>query len=570
MLENIREMADFPAAPRMKQSPVAEFYRNLESTCGDRLPTWNGELYLELHRGTYTTQSRNKWANRKSEFLLHDAEFVATLAQLLAAEYEYPRQELNKAWELVCLNQFHDIIPGSSIAPVYVESQAQYATVREMTEGVRERALEVISKQMGGDLLLLNPIGFERRDLVFWPGKLAPGQLLRRADGAPVSLQETETGTWIDAGPLPALSVTELIQFEGEETPQTSDLTITTALLENQYLRIELNERGELTRLYDKAEEREVLPIGSVANQFQAFEDRPLNWDAWDVDIFYDDKMYTSDSAATVTVVEAGPLRATLEVRHQILNSDYVQRISLEHDSRRVDFDTTIEWRERHILLKVAFPVEILSPTATYEIQWGNVERPTHRNTSWDWARFETCAQKWVDLSEGDYGVSLLNDCKYGHDIHENVMRISLLRGPTLPDPDADLGEHHFAYSLLPHKTDWQEETVTAAYAINDRVLTVSGSGNKSNTPPPLISVVEDNVAIETIKQAEDGNGIIVRLYEYRRRRGPVTLTCGIPIAEASRVNLLEEPKNQLEHTSHSVTLNLHPFEIATVRLLPA
>ena len=166
---------------------------------------------------------------------------------------------------------------------------------------------------------------------------------------------------------------------------------------------------------------------------------------------------------------------ATLEIRRRILHSDYVQRISLAHNSPRLDIDTTIDWRERHVLLKVAFPVDVLTPTATYEIQWGNVERPTHRNTSWDWARFETCAQKWVDLSEGGYGVSLLNDCKYGHDIHDNVMRISLLRSPTMPDPEADQGEHRFVYSLLPHADRWNETTVAAAYALNDPLLVVAG-----------------------------------------------------------------------------------------------
>jgi alpha-mannosidase len=213
---------------------------------------------------------------------------------------------------------------------------------------------------------------------------------------------------------------------------------------------VELNEAGDITRIYDKTNDREVLPEGAVANQFQAFEDRPLNWDAWDIDIFYDDKQYLADPASSVHVVDDGPLRATLEIKRRILNSDYTQRISLSHNSPRLDFDTHIDWRERHILLKVAFPVEILSPMATYEIQWGNVERPTHRNTSWDWARFETCAQKWVDLSEGGYGVSLLNDCKYGHDIHDNVMRISLLRSPTHPDPEADQGEAPLQLQPLP------------------------------------------------------------------------------------------------------------------------
>ena len=242
-------------------------------------------------------------------------------------------------------------------------------------------------------------------------------------------------------------------------------------LLENDFLRVELNAAGDITRIFDKTNAREVLPAGAVANQLQAFEDRPKNWDAWDVDVFYDDKQWLAEPAEAMRVVEIGPLRATLEIRRRVLHSQVVQRISLTAFSARLDFETWVDWRERHIFLKAAFPVDVLSPQATYEIQWGNVQRPTHRNTSWDWARFETCAHKWVDLSEGGYGVSLLNDCKYGHDIHDNVLRLSLLRAPTNPDPEADQGEHHFTYSLLPHAGAWDENTIAQAYFLNDPLV---------------------------------------------------------------------------------------------------
>ena len=243
------------------------------------------------------------------------------------------------------------------------------------------------------------------------------------------------------------------------------------AYLENDLLRVEFSPAGDIIRIFDKANQREVLPPGAVANQFQAFEDRPKFWDAWDIDIFYDDKLWLAEPATSIELVEQGPLRWTLEIRRQILNSVTTQRISLTRGSARLDFDTVIDWRERHILLKVAFPVDILAPQATYDIQWGNVQRPTHRNTSWDWARFETCAHKWVDLSEGGYGVSLLNDCKYGHDIRDNIMRLSLLRAPTSPDPEADQGQHYFTYSLLPHAGGWEAGTAAEAYRLNDPVI---------------------------------------------------------------------------------------------------
>ena len=442
------------------------------TTAGERLPTWNGELYLEYHRGTYTTQSRNKRANRKSEFLLHDAELLATLASL-SAGYEYPATTLRDAWRLICLNQFHDIIPGSSVNAVYVDSMQQYAEISEMGTRVRDEALAGTGKHAPGRS------GCRQPNIVHTLGSrfLVRRPRRRQADLRLPTAQQSAPrrangGIWLDLSETAPLSLTTLRLTDGEAAhPPRRTWSLATTLLENDYLRVELNDAGDITRIFDKVAGREVLPEGAIANQFQAFEDRPMNWDAWDVDIFFDDRMWTADAPTSVEVVEAGPLHATIEIHRRILHSEYVQRISLAHNSPRLDFETTIDWHERHVLLKVAFPVDVLTPVATYEIQWGNVQRPTHRNTSWDWARFETCAQKWVDLSEGDYGVSVLNDCKYGHDIRDNVIRISLLRSPTMPDPEADQGEHRFAYSLLPHTGTWGETTIGAAYALNDPLL---------------------------------------------------------------------------------------------------
>ena len=575
MLENLREMSDFPATPRVHQRHVGEFFREVEAQVGAELPVWNGELYLEIHRGTYTTQSRNKRANRKSEFLLHDAEFLATLAMLLDADYKYPAADLQKAWELVCLNQFHDIIPGSSITDVYRDSLMQYGQITQLASAVRDEALALITRSVEADVLVINPTSFPRHDLALWPGQVHPRKRMHYPDGQTVLTQSTAEGTLISTGELAPYSVNRFSISDGDTTIPETGLIATNNLLENSYLHIEINDAGDIVRIYDKVDEREVLPPGAIANQFQAFEDRPMYWDAWDIDIFYDDKMWLSDPADSIQVVEQGPLRATLEIKRRILNSSYTQRISLCYNSRQLDFDTTIDWRERHVLLKVAFPVDVLTPQATYEIQWGHVQRPTHRNTSWDWARFETCAQKWVDLSEGNYGVSLLNDCKYGHDIHENTMRISLLRAPTMPDPEADQGEQHFAYSLLPHSDGWNEVTIAQAYALNDPLIVTGGDkftqpGGKSGQLESLLWVDQPSIVIETVKRAEDGDGIIVRLYESQRRRGPVTIHAGFPLAAAWRTNLLEENESQIDVQEQSLRLHVRPFEIMTLRLLPA
>jgi alpha-mannosidase len=584
MLENIREMNDFPGLPRMRNGSVAEFYDTMKAEAGDRLPTWNGELYLELHRGTYTTQSRNKRANRKSEFLLHDAEFLATAASLANPDYVYPVEVINKAWELVCLNQFHDIIPGSSIGPVYVESQAQYAEVATMAEEVLAGASAALSTG-AGSLLIANPTSYSRSDLVFYAGELPEGKVPASREGKPLAVQPTEGGVWIEPGDIPAYTIATLsLSPSAGGTPNPSGaLAVTANLLENDYLRVELNGAGDITRIYDKVNERDVLVEGAIGGQFQAHEDRPVNWDAWDVDIFLTDKTFLADPAESVRVVEEGPLRATLEIKRRILNSPYTQRVSLTHNSPRLDFETDIMWNERHIMLKVAFPVDVFSPAATYEIQWGNTERPTHRNSSWDWARFETCAQKWVDLSEGGYGVSVLNDCKYGHDILDNVIRISLLRSPSDPDPLADAGPHRFAYSLLPHAGRWNEETVAQAYALNDPLIiryqeadsTLLPATTEDGTaaaqgpyPPSLVACDAPNIVIETIKRAEDGNGVIVRFYECRRIRGTVNLAFGFPVKAAYRTNLLEENQSDLTVEDGVVKYNVRSYEIVTVRVV--
>ncbi len=551
MLENIRVMGDFPSTPRIHTGKVSGFFKKLEAV-SENLPVWNGELYLEYHRGTYTTQARNKRANRKSEFLLHDAEFLAAYALLLDSGYPYPAASFERAWQLVCLNQFHDIIPGSSITPVYEESLEQYEEVRQIAKNACDQALAVIAGKLGASQLVANPTSFTRAEPVIINGELT------------------------DIGDIPPYSIIPLIEDASSKPEISLSVSAHPSCLENNFLRVELNPAGDITRIFDKVAGREVLPTGAVANQLQAFEDIPLNWDAWDIDIFYDDKMWLAEPADSIKVVEEGPLRTTLEIKRRVLNSSFTQRISLTHNSPRLDFDTRIDWQERQILLKVAFPVDVLSPAATYEIQWGNVERPTHRNTSWDWARFETAAQKWVDLSEGDYGVSLLNDCKYGHDIRDNVMRLTLLRGTTAPDPTADLGEHTFKYSLLPHAGNWDMRTIAEAYALNDPLIVYQPETGGQESPPPaaahfpsFVSVDRDNIVIETIKRAEDGHGIIVRLYECQRQRGDFTITTCFDIAKAWRTNILEEPQEEIPVAGRQLHCQIKPYQILTLQLAP-
>ncbi|HSM24916.1 MAG TPA: glycoside hydrolase family 38 C-terminal domain-containing protein, partial [Anaerolineaceae bacterium] len=572
MLENLEYMDDFPALPHVKHSSVKNFFEKIDSLQSSKMmPVWNGELYLEYHRGTYTSQAKIKKNNRKSEFLVHDVEFLATFASVLDKGFQYPKQEINAAWQTICLHQFHDILPGSSIGEVYTEADQSFELLFESLSKLNSESIKVIEKSFPGDLLLINPSPLPRNDLVLIPTK-------KKIDfykgNQQLPSQLTSEGILIDPGKLPPYSITAIKMevLDQSEIKEIKNPPLDPAILENDLIKIIISQEGDLQSIYDKEQNRELIVKDSVANQFQIFEDRPLTYDAWDIDIYYDDKVDFSEPAESITWIDRGKLQQTIEIKRKIANSSYTQRISLAHHSKQIDFETTIDWQDRYKLLKVAFPVNIHSPVATYDIQWGNVQRNTHRNTSWDWARFETCAHKWVDLSEGDYGVSLLNDCKYGHDIHENVIRLSLLRGPTVPDPLADLGIHQFKYSLLPHTGTWDERTQAAAYALNDPIIVYQKENaettNPINSNSSFFTTNQSNVIIETIKQAEDGNGIIIRLFESQRKRGPVTITTIHEVTSVWETNLLEENLSVCKYNHNQIYIELKPYEIKTLRVL--
>ena len=453
MLEVVRRVENLEGAPRVTLGTASEWFTQLVAAAQD-LSIWVGELPLDRHRGTLTTQAETKKENRRCEVLLHDAEF-------LAAFYagDYPTQALEEAWKLVLLNQFHDILPGSSITHVYEDAHRDYARVHEITEGIIADCLarlgaEIDTHEYHHPVLVVNTLGMERdREVVAVPidtdeplkvcGTNTPyqqGQIVER-DGKRELLFEVS---------LSEMNYTVIDLVPGEP-PEDNDAARATAMtLENQYLRIEVNEFGGLVSIYDKAQGREVLPPGAVGNMFQRFDEHGSN--AWEVEPYADEMREELTALATITVVENGPVRAALRVERQLTpRAHLVQEIRLTRSGRRIDFVTRIDWREDQALLKVAFPVNIHADSADFDIQFGHQSRPTHRNTPWDQVCYETIGHKWAELSEGNYGVALLNDGKYGYDVHGNVLRLSLLRATTSPDPWADRGVHTFTYSLLPH-----------------------------------------------------------------------------------------------------------------------
>ncbi len=573
-----------------------DFFEELDRRCGTRLPTWNGELYLEYHQGTYTTHGDVKRANRRCEIALHDAELLAAWATVATA-IDYPAERLDEAWKLLCLNQFHDILPGSSIAEVYVDAAKDHARIASIAGQVIDDAVAALSLLWPADTrhVAINPTAFGGRLRATIPTTPASGtSYVDVRSGFELAHQEIDGGTLVEIE-VGAFGVVEIGERrtapsqEGAWSPRSESVgwdvdpglvRASTAddgfVLENEMLRVELSDGGEITRLLDKEHDREVVRPDRPANVFQAFEDRPVEFDAWNIDLFINDRQWPAEPVESATIIEDGPVRASIEFRRRLGASTITQRVRLCRGDRRIDFVTSVDWQERHTMLKVAFPVGVLAQFATHEIQWGNVARSTHTNSSWDWAQLETCAHKWVDLSEGDYGVSLLNDCKYGHDVKADVLRLTLLRSTTSPDPDADRGRHDFTYSLFSHAGDWRNGTVAAAYHLNDEVIVrpVTGRDACADAPAlaPLVAVDQPNVVIETVKQAEDGNGIIVRLYEHHRCRGRVALTAGFPITHAERCDILEQPLvgESCSLDANVVGFEVTPYQIVTLRLIPA
>ena len=573
-LEYGRREANLEGLPRVVHRRVDEFFHRAARRAKD-LTTWQGELYLEYHRGTLTTQARTKRHNRQGELLLREAELFAALAWALGSTY--PQAELDEAWKTLLLQQFHDILPGSSIGAVYVDAERDFARVRELGEAVRSRALEALAGRVnttgpGRPVLVWNSLGWDRTGLCEVDADGASAVLGPSGEALPVQcLVRDGRERLLFAPQVPSVGygVYRLVG-DSPAVPEAAELTVTPALLESPFVRLRLDEQGLLTSIYDKTVRREVVRPGARANVLQLFEDRPNDADAWDIDFYYRDKGEDLVALSEVCVTEAGPLRGVLTLVREFGQSRLEQDLVIYAHTPRIDFASRVSWHEDQRLLKVAFPVDIVTDHATYEIQFGHLQRSAHFNTSWDFGKFEVPAQKWADLSEGDYGVALLNDCKYGYDCHFGQLRLSLLRATTDPDPNADRGDHEFTYSLLPHRGDHRGGVVRAGYELNVPlyVQPVEPSPGELPAEHRFFTVGAPNVVLEAIKKAERADLIIARLYEAHQQRGSVSVATSLPLSQAWECNLLEERTGRERRLSGGrLRLNVKPFEIKTVAL---
>ncbi|HVL05621.1 MAG TPA: glycoside hydrolase family 38 C-terminal domain-containing protein [Acidimicrobiales bacterium] len=533
MIEAALRAADLAGAPRVALESHTDFFAAVEAD-PTPLPVWAGDLYLEKHRGTFTSQAAVKAGNRRGELALAAAELWSTVRPDGAP---WPAGELDRAWKLLLVNQFHDVLPGSSIHWVYDQAAADHAEVRSVADGLASDAMAAIAARVDTSgaaepAVVFNPTPYERQER---------GATVPAMGYAVVDL----------AGPQPA---------GGVETGP--------GWMANGLLRVEWDGAGRLSSIRDLEHGRQLLAAGRAGNAFHLHSDRPREYDAWDVDRSYLDDFEELDGPVEITI--GGP--GAVCFRRTFGASTLEQTMILAPGSRRLDFVTDVDWHERHRFLKVAFPVDIHTDRATFEIQFGHVSRPTHENTPWEQARFEVCAHRWADLSEAGYGVALLNDCKYGYDVRGNVLRLSLLRSPTAPDPECDQGRHRFTYALLPHAGDpFAGGVLEAASALNAPLAVVPVPRRSRPLPPvqSFLSVDDPGFVVVAVKRADDGSGdIVIRGYEAYGGRRRVRLRPAFPVTSAHRTDLLERPRHELTLDDDAVLVPTRPFELVTIRLV--
>lgn len=550
MIEQQRRLQyGLPGLPRTQMDTATAFLNRVEENFRKgyeiykKVPKWVGELYLEFHRGTYTTMAHNKRCNRKSELTYQTAEAVHAAAMVLLGS-TYPQQVFHDGWETILLNQFHDIIPGSSIKEVYIDSAKQYEKVLKSGNQMLSDGMEMLTGQIktDGGLLVYNP----NSSAFTGAAKLGDGY---------VQVEDVPAYGW---------------RVVPKTAPQKS-IKVSETTIENAYYAIQFDGKGNMVSLFDKERNREICKPGQIMNQLCVFEDYPYEYDAWDICVYYKDKMWTVDDLAGVRVLDEG-VRAGLELTWKYQKSTVTQRIYLYETGRRIDFETTADWQEDHVVLKALFPFDLHATEATYEIQYGSVKRPLHENTSWDEARFEVCAQKWADVSEDDYGVSIMTDCKYGYSHAGTTMMLSLLKASTYPNPAADRGQHVFTYALYPHAGALGSDTVQESYRLNKPVMAMELEKQDGCLPAcySFVSTSQKDVVIDTIKKAEDSEDLIVRLYNCRNRRCDAKLQFGFAVKEVCVSDMMEQPIESLHVEGDLVCVPFGPFEIITLRVTPA
>ena len=552
--ENIElgmRMENLENSPRVHFDTAKNFFHRLEKE-KDSLDTWVGELYLELHRGTLTTHGLVKKQNRKLEWKLRAVEMLWSCIDIS----KYPAKELDALWKKLLINQFHDIIPGSSINLVYQTTHKEYEEVHKGCDDLIAQSANILFKEDQDAFVLMNTLSYHWAGMVTVPESFHGYEILNE-NGE--SLETQTIGDKTEA--LVSLPPLCYSTFKKGEQKHLEESTAGDLVLENEWIRYEFNEEGQMISAYDKEADKEVLE--GYGNVLSLYEDRPNNWDAWDIDFFYRDALLETASLSDDPSKSSGTISKQIQFTFRIGSSTIFQKITLKPGSKRVDFQTMVDWKEKHKMLRVHFPVSVRSEQATFDIQYGYVKRNSHRNTSWDKAKFEVVGHKYADLSDHDYGVALMNDCKYGYMVHDNLLDLNLLRSPSNPDPDADMGKHTFTYSLLPHKQDLiRSSVIEESTCLNQEPMMFEGVSSTVDIP---LSLSGEGLELTVLKKAEKEDLWVVRIVETHGRNSKGSLSLQGTVMEC---NLMEwEDLGDPVSVKNDLALDLSPFEIKTYKV---
>ena len=550
------------------------------------IPTWKDEMYFEYHRGVMTTQAQHKRNMRESEEQTINAEKFASLAWLDGDAY--PHTELTDAWKKIAFNGFHDLAAGSGIGVIYREAQAEFDQVRWATNEISSRALNTlaagINTRAAGDVpvLVFNPLAWAHTGITTatvqlpTPSPNGISVLDAHNNVLPSSILQSDpkTNTYkilIAAKDVPSLGY-QVLHVTAGTKPFATDLKASGTTMENSFLRVVVDPAtGCITSLFDKKSNFESLAAGACGNQLQTFHDLPKEYDAWNIDPGTLDHMTPIEKVDSVQLIEKGPMRAVIRVTRTWQSSKFVQDLQLYANTDTVDVINDFDWHETHVLLKAAFPLAASGPMATYEIPYGSIDRTTTRNNTWEQAKFEVPALRWADLGDGQHGFSLLNEAKYAYDAKDNVLRLTLLRSPTWPDPEADRGHQHFSYALYPHAGTWKQAlTARRGYQYNYELRAAQVASHTGALPleHSYASVAPENVVLTAIKKAEDDNGLIFRVFEWAGKQSDVTFTVPAGATAATETNLMEKPQGSpLPVANNKVTVPIGPYEILSIRV---
>ncbi|MCR4615684.1 MAG: hypothetical protein K5756_06000 [Clostridiales bacterium] len=571
MLEYVKRYHEFPGLPKTRTSKIEDSLARMKANATeDNIPIWKDELYLEEHRGVYTTKGKLKKMNRYCENLYRETELYSSIASIYG--YAYPAEELEKGWKMILTNQFHDSLPGSHITEVYGQLLDIYDEIVAIAEPLRKKALDVIAQHISPDVkngapfALFNSLPVSATSKVELPyrdvdvfdenGEKVATQSYTKFDGTKVLVFVAKN--------VP--SVGYKVYYTKPSSGETKVKALNADFVENERYKLVFNSAAELISIYDKKNSREIL--SGKGNVFRLYEDLPGKYEAWDIVATYVDKEFTTDDGR-IEAITQGDVFTCVTISKKIINSLIKQNIILYNDLERIDFDTYIDWYERRKLLKVGFDVDLKAKHYTRDIAYATIENSNYRYNSYDKAKFEVSAHNWIDMSDPDYGLSILNDCKYGFEVDRQRMIVTLLKGPMNPDPVSDIGEQFFTYSLYPHLGDWKDaDTITRGLELNNPMVPVEiKGGSGSDKEGSFMSLNCDAVTLEAVKKCEDSDEYIIRMVEKTGRSADIALTMFTDIKSAAECNIIEREDEAIPFEGNKINLHIKPFEIKTLKI---